>query len=182
MRDITREAGANSAAIYYHFGSKDGLLLELLRARALPIAENRVEMLRELRHRGPLKLEDVIHAFLAPAFFENPGGDLRHSPFAELRARLAFHNEPNVRNILSEIFNESSKLFIEAFSECLPNLPRAVIYHRFHFLLGAMFYTMSNTGRVQELSGGISNTSDPNEVMRQAIPFLAAGFRAPASR
>jgi AcrR family transcriptional regulator len=180
MREITRAAGVNTAAIHYHFGSKQDLLLELLRARAQPIATERERLLRNLRAKGELVLEEVLAAFLEPALFGDPKGNLQHSPFAELRARLAFQDEPNVRALLAEIFDETSNLYIEALCECLPHLDKVDIYFRFHFLLGTMFYTMSNPGRVQELSHGASDLSDPQLVMANLVPFLAAGFRAPA--
>lgn len=179
MREITRAAGVNSAAVHYHFGSKEELFLELLRARAEPIARQRDQLLDELQQRGPLVLEDVLTAFLKPAIFENPEGNLQRSPFAELRARLVFHREPSVRALLAEIFDASSKRYVDALIECLPELDRVDIYFRFHCLLGTMFYTMSNPGRVQELSQGLSDLSDPDLVMAHIVPFLAAGFRAP---
>ena len=180
MREITRAAGVNSAAVHYHFGSKEELFLELLRARAEPIARKRDELLDELEARGPLVLEDVLTAFLQPAIFDNPEGDLQHSPFAELRARLVFHREPSVRALLSEIFDASSNRYIDALGACLPHLERVDVYFRFHCLLGTMFYTMSNPGRVQEISHGMSDVSDPDLVMAHMVPFLAAGFRAPS--
>jgi AcrR family transcriptional regulator len=180
MREITRAAGVNTAAIHYHFGSKQDLLLELLRARAQPIASERDRLLGTLREKGDLVLEEVLSAFLEPALFGDPDGNLQHSPFAELRARLAFQDEPNVRALLAEIFDDTSSRYIDALADCLPHLDRVDIYFRFHFLLGTMFYTMSNPGLVQELSHGASDLSDPQAVMGNLVPFLAAGFRAPA--
>jgi AcrR family transcriptional regulator len=178
MREITRAAGANTAAIHYHFGSKQDLLLELLRARAQPIATERDRLLHDMRQKGKLILEEVLAAFLKPALFGDRKGDLQHSPFAELRARLAFQDEPNVRALLAEIFDETSNRYIEALAECLPHLDKVDIYFRFHFLLGTMVYSMSNPGRVQELSHGASDLSDRQLVMANLVPFLAAGFRA----
>ena len=36
MRDITNAAGVNLAAINYHFGSKESLLIAVLQRRTLP--------------------------------------------------------------------------------------------------------------------------------------------------
>lgn len=177
MRDLAREAEANVAAVHYHFGTKQALLCELLRIQGYPIAEERMERLAELRRQGPLELTAVLRAFLEPALLGNPRGPLNHSPFAKLRARLSLESEPATRNVLSEIFDESSHAYIAALAECVPHLSREALYFKFHFMLSTMFYAMLNTGRVIELSGGESDTSDPKKLLDHLIPFLVVGFR-----
>jgi hypothetical protein len=107
---------------------------------------------------------------------------LRFSPTPRATFDLALQDEPIVRALLAEIFDETSNRYIEAFCECLPHLHKVDVYFRFHFLLGTMVYTMSNPGRVQELSHGTSDLSNPRLVMANLVPFLAAGFRAPSVR
>ena len=50
---------------------------------------------------------------------------------------------------------------------------------RFHFLLGAMIYTMADSGRIQSLTDGQCDAEDVQAVMLNIVPFLAAGFRSP---
>ena len=54
IRDITAEAGVNVAAVNYHFGSKDELLLQIFRTRAAELNRERARMLHEAeaRHGG----------------------------------------------------------------------------------------------------------------------------------
>lgn len=177
MREIAREAGATLSAVHYHFGSKEALLCELLRRRGEPIARQRMERLAELRRKGPLDLATVLRAFLEPAFRGGPEEALDHSPYAELRARLSLESEEMTRKVLAEIFDESSRAYIEAIGECVPGISDEQLYFRFHFMLSTMFYAMLNTGRVNELSGGLVSTSDPDKVLEHLIPFLVVGFR-----
>ena len=49
---------------------------------------------------------------------------------------------------------------------------------RFHFMLGAMFYTMADSGRIQALTNGRVDPGNVKRALHHMIPFLAAGFRS----
>jgi len=98
--------------------------------------------------------------------------------FVKLRARLATEPEALSRKILSKAFDLSSRKFIDAIVRALPGLPRAEIEWRFHFMLGAMFYTMANSGRIQALTDGRIDPGNVKRALHHMIPFLAAGFRS----
>ncbi|MCS0494758.1 TetR/AcrR family transcriptional regulator [Ancylobacter mangrovi] len=184
LRDIVRVAEINSAAVHYHFGTKEALFLHILRLRAEPIASARAQAFQALRARGPLVLSEVIEAFLRPAL-DQPLHEPRRANYAELRARLSGEQEPAVRALLAEIFDPSTRMFLAAIRDCLPELPESEIYYRFHFLLGTMVYAMANPGRIQDLSLGDTNPFDLDEVLAHLVPFIEAGFRAaplPAAR
>src|SRR5262245_9055913 len=68
MRDITSAAEVNLAAVNYHFGSKDELLVALFVDRVTPLNRERATLLRdaEARAGGTAPLKDVLHALLAP--------------------------------------------------------------------------------------------------------------------
>jgi len=177
LRAITAEAKVNLASIAYHFGSKDGLLEALFAQRAVPIAEERLRLLA-LCYEGGRKptLEELLDAFLRPALGMQPqfGGPA----FVKLRARLASEPEALARRILSKAFDHSSRKFIDAIAKALPQTPRSDVEWRFHFMLGAMFYTMANSGRMQALTNGRIDPGDAKRALRRMIPFLAAGFRS----
>ena len=45
LRAVTAEAGVNLASANYHFGSKEALVMEMLRQRVAPINEERLLLL-----------------------------------------------------------------------------------------------------------------------------------------
>jgi AcrR family transcriptional regulator len=184
LRAITAEAGVNLASIAYHFGSKDGLLEALFAQRAAPIAQERLRLLAQCYENAPSPtLEDILDAFLRPALVLGVQPQFGGPAFVKLRARLAIEPEALSRKILSKAFDLSSKKFIDAIAEALPQQPRAEIEWRFHFMLGAMFYTMGNSGRIQALTNGRVDPGNVKRALHHMIPFLAAGFRsAPVSQ
>jgi len=184
LRAITTEAGVNLASIAYHFGSKDGLLEALFAQRAAPIAQERLRLLARCYEATPSPtLEQILDAFLRPALSLGVQPQFGGPAFVKLRARLATEPETLSRKILSKAFDLSSKKFIDAIAGALADLPRAEIEWRFHFMLGAMFYTMANSGRIQALTNGRIDPGNLTRALHHMIPFLAAGFRsAPVSQ
>jgi AcrR family transcriptional regulator len=180
LREITAEAGVNLAAVNYHFGSKEGLLEALFAQRARPITEERLRLLARCAPgpgRPPM-LEQLLEAFLRPAFSFGLEAGVDGATFGKLRARLSVESEELYRRILAKAFNPSSRLFLDAVIAALPDLPRAEVELRFHFMLGTMLYSMANTGRIQSLTEGACDPGDPDAILARLVPFLAAGFRA----
>src|SRR4029453_3762817 len=66
MRQLTAKAGANLAAVNYHFGSKDALMGAVFRRRLDPMNAGRIAELERLEKEAagrPLSPEAIIHAF-----------------------------------------------------------------------------------------------------------------------
>lgn len=177
LREITKCAKVNIASVHYHLGSKEHLLLEVLRRGAAPLVEKRDDALRNLP--TPYQLEDIVRAFVGPVFREPSAKQIL---FGELRARLVFENNKLVDRMLSELFDESTRHFVKAIGKCLPNLPRKDLLFRVHCLLGVMAYTMSGSKRVKALSRGSYDPSESYDALDQLVAFVVAGFRAPSQR
>jgi AcrR family transcriptional regulator len=178
IRTIVAAADVNLAALHYHFGSKEQLLAEIFAARAKPIAQERMRLLAAIDLDDAPSLERILEAFLRPAL--TIGSDHRFGgrAFVKLRARLATEPEAVSRRILANAFDESSGEFLDALGRALPEIPRADLEWRFHFMLGAMFYTMADAGRIQSLTDGRCDPGRVEDALENIIPFLAAGFRS----
>ena len=70
LRHIIAEAGVNLAAVHYHFGSKEDLLLELVMRKISPVNQERLALLDQAEAEcapDPPSVERVLEAFLMPA-------------------------------------------------------------------------------------------------------------------
>lgn len=179
LRAITAEAGANSAAANYHFGSKSGLLEAVFARHATGIAEERAALLRDCRDKPgrPPLLEQIVRAFLEPGMRGRHGGEA----FARFRGRLLAENTEMTRDLYARHFNESTGQFLDALQTALPDLPSQDLHWRFHILLGSMIYTLANPGRINVLSDGACDPSDPDQALENLVPTLAQMFQNPAT-
>lgn len=68
VRDITQRAQVNVAAVNYHFGTKEDLVLALIRSYTDEINLKRIEELSQLDAEGPIKerIHRVVKVLIAP--------------------------------------------------------------------------------------------------------------------
>src|ERR1700730_6362188 len=66
VRDITEAAGANIAAVNYHFGSRRGLIDAIVERRADALGTRRAELLDALNGAGPVDIRALIRVMVLP--------------------------------------------------------------------------------------------------------------------
>lgn len=181
VRDIAAAAHVNFALIGYHFGSKEGLLSEVYRRHCEPMIVERLHGL-EVANQLPVgrRLPALIEAFIRPALRQVEVGD--GVKFMRLRAVLSGENSELLEKLVAANFDQSSSAFIDALCECLPQLGRTDICWRFHFMLGAIYYTAAGPHRITAFSKGRCDPSDIEAVITELVPFLCRAFRGPARR
>jgi AcrR family transcriptional regulator len=181
VRAIAAAAGVNWSLVGYHFRGKEGLLSEVYRRHCSTLNAERLKLLADAR-RSETRLEAVIEAFVRPALAEiqSLGGQ---STFSRLRAMLAAEDSALLNQLVADNFDLSSRTFVAALRECVPDLPPDEILWRFHFMLGTIYYSAASPQRIKTFSRGRCDPGDIEATLRHLVPFLAAGFRegAPAS-
>ena len=85
LRAVTAEAGVNLASANYHFGSKEALVMEMLRQRVAPINEERLRLLEESKQNAngaAIPLEEILEAYTGDSIFGcNSRRLIQESPF-----------------------------------------------------------------------------------------------------
>jgi AcrR family transcriptional regulator len=181
LRDITAEAGVNIASVNYHFGSKEGLLAEVLERRLKPINTRRLELLDAVEARagnGPPELEAVIRAFLSPPFHSLRVWGADGQGFLRLVGRIHSETNEDFRATFVKQFDEVFKRFTAALRRALPNLDDADLSWRMLFMVGSMAFTMSWGPTLVASGSGAARA--PEDVLESLVLYAAAGMAAPA--
>jgi len=174
LRDITTQADVNLAAVNYHFQSKDSLIDAVIARRIAPVTRMRHEML-DAAGAHPT-LEQILTAFLAPVMNK----DL--NVVVPLMGRILSSPDLFVDRVFNKHLAETSQRFTDALSCALPDLPRPDLLWRLHFSIGVMTHTMLWGEIVPKITGGVCDISDRPALLHRVVTFIAAGFRAPASK
>lgn len=172
LRAITGAAGANVAAVHYHFGSRDALLRAVFHRIVAPVNAERLRRFAELG--DPPELEDLLRAFLAPPL-DVFGSSDRGRILKRLVGRI-FAEDDEVRAIFVAEFREVLEGFMEALQRTFPDRSAEDFRWPFHFMLGAMNHLLAHA---EPLSSMVDTRRPltPDAGLEPLVTWCAAGFR-----
>lgn len=188
LRAITGAAGANLAAVHYHFGSKEGLVEALFARRLVPLNAERLAWLERCEADAAPEAPAVaclVRAFVAPVIRMMRDDEHGGRQFARIIGRAIFEPDPEYRNALVNALRPVVDRFVAAFVRACPELPEAEVYWRFHFMAGAMGRIASLSQVIAIHSGGLCDPEDVEGMIDHLVTFLAAAWEAaptPAGR
>jgi len=179
IREIAKAAGANLGSVTYYFGTKENLLAAIYERHTKPMNQRRLELLREAGRISNLdeRLAAIVRAYILPAFSSQTdvaGGGAR---FTRLRGIMSMEGHEAARRIIAESFDETSHAFIDAIASCVPDADRVSIVWRGHFLLGALYYTLVSSDRIERLSEGASNGMDHERAVDELVRATTASLK-----
>jgi AcrR family transcriptional regulator len=182
LRQLTRDANVNLAAVNYHFGSKENLIQEVFRRRLDNLYRDRQQALDALSDRfvdEPPPLREVLLAFIGPALMMSAEAAGGGSPFVKVLARAYVEYRGELRSFLSNHYGDLNRRFFQAIAEHLPGLQDRQIYQRIDFMIGALTYAMADFG-VSKRSGDANEVEYWNSAAHELVTFAEAGLTAGA--
>ena len=186
MRQITGDAAVNLAAVNYHFGSKESLMQEVFRRRLDWLNEERLRVLDEMERAAagkPLKPSQIVDGFFGTLL--RLADDDQRGGIVFLRLLGRTHTEPSefIRAFLADEYAGVIERYQQALFRALPDVPRAEIVWRFHFMLGATSYAIAGTDALRLVADWKieeADTVDRNDrLVPRLMSFLLGGLRAP---
>lgn len=144
---------------------------------------------KALSGRGPRVLEAVIRAFVTPPLsLATPASEAHgNSALVVMQFLSRVFAMPGEREFLRTYYEPVRSRFILALKHLLPGLSIEEIIWRYNLMVGAVIYAMGGTERMERPPAAFAGTpmrfeSDPAIVVERTVAFVAAGFRAAASR
>ncbi|MGH8023590.1 MAG: TetR/AcrR family transcriptional regulator, partial [Limisphaerales bacterium] len=145
IRDITRAAGVNLAAINYHFGTKSALAAEVFKHCIDPLNARRLELLDAVEARaggGTPGLESILEAMIRPAVERGFDHEQDTETFLRLTGRCLSEPNAEIEQLVRAHFEKLIRRFDAAFLRALPGLEAEELFWRMKFLIGALHYSL----------------------------------------
>ena len=178
VRAITDLAGANLAAVGYHFGSKAELLAAVARRVIEPINAAQCAGLDRLLARTPdPSAAELVAAFAGPLFDEMPAGDEGGARTSRLIVTILSDPAEEARSWTGPAEDSVRERYFAAFARVLPGLSPEELWFR---MRGVFAVTAVDRLQVhQQPSPGCASPVAGEAARRWAITFLAAAMSAP---
>jgi len=178
IRDITRKAKVNLAAINYHFGSKEDLIAAVFERRVVPVNEARLAALSKVEKSAGKRiprLEAILEAFIRPALQSSLEKSKGGTAFSKLFGRCLSEPSPEVEALLKRQFEPLVERMDSALRKALPHLSRSEIFWRMKFTYGALHHWLLTKDKFRP---DWVEDVDVETQTQKLISFAAAGFRA----
>lgn len=177
VRQVAAEAGVDTALIHYYYGSKRELFDSVFARRAEILNDARAEAMRAYAeaHPGAMTAEGIVEAFIGPLVERSLTNDEGWKNYFRLVALV--NNTPAWGGeTMHRFFDPVVHQLIDTWKQAMPHAELRDLYWGYQFLTGAMMLTLSETGRIDQLSDGLCRSTDLEAVRARLYAWCAAGL------
>jgi AcrR family transcriptional regulator len=178
IREVARRANVDPALVHYYFGTKNALFDAVFTRRADVLNAERMRSMDTYAKQigAHITVDGSVAAFLEPILRRSIEGDAGWKNYFRLVALV--NNTPEWGGeMMTRYFDPVIRRFIELLQRCMPEARDVDLFWCYHFLSGALTLSLSETGRIDRLSGGLCASADMEALHQRMVPFIAAGFR-----
>lgn len=183
VRQITKQAQVNLAAINYHFGDKQSLYEAVVSRRMKPIDDIRLENLNRAEVEAgekPVALALIVEIMARPLFELGKDTLRAGDQAAKLIGRSLSEPLPFRETHLIKSFQPTMARFGQALRRHAVALSPEDFLWRLSFVVGAMHHTLATMHRMKVLTRGICRDDDFEGALERFVSFAVVCLQSPA--
>jgi AcrR family transcriptional regulator len=168
-------AKVNSAAIHYHFGTREGLITAIMEQRHPMWRPQRIAMVEALEQRDQITARDVVVAMVEPvaALMAYPWGQ----DYINFLADVASH--PRYALIVHTVGDDYRPSYLKQFARVTPHLPEHIRLARFSYLHEFVYHALASGNRRVALWLSSIGESPESWTTDDFIDMIAGAITAP---
>ena len=178
VRDVTNQAGVNLASVSYHFGSKDGLIQEVVKNVLNPANQHRMDLLEEVVTSSGgadnVSMKQILESYIRPVMFPDEHGS-NIDILARLAARYLIERDYDVPNSVLALFGQVFEKYVQIISTKISHLSSEEILQRLLFCIGAALHYQSFAVLANKIAGR-NPIPDREKDFRELVQFVLSGF------
>ncbi len=176
LRDVALKVGVHTSLMHYYFEDKFSLFKVVFVRRATVTSDRRMKALDQYEKdaKGKPTVAGALHAFLDTDFDLYMSGGEGWKNYGAFGSQLS--NTPEGGAMFDEHFDPVVLRLIGILRKALPGVSEEDIFWGYHFVTGSFMHSLSRSGRLDRLSGGLCKSEDLKAVKARMADFMAAGF------
>jgi len=176
VRDITKEAGANVAAVNYHFGSRDGLVIAVISRYIMPVNQERLVRLEQAERNG-CEVREIIAAFVKPIVEQVGKSELSEKLYCQLLGRIFSEQSVALPGELEYQTRNVVESFTKVLHKALPAFPADEVLWRLHFIVGGLIHLLTHSGFLYRVAGPLTGAPSMEANIERFLDFAVASLR-----
>jgi len=176
LRDITQAAGANVAAVNYHFGSKAALITAVIERAVTEQVHEALQAFDAVADaQPPASVEEIVRAWM-----HANAGIAPNTVMSRIAARILVGPPAELGELVERVIAEPRARLLKLLSDRLPQLSADELGFRADMTLLALLIYNRGGLRRPPFDKGRSDTSD-DTFARWALAFIVGGITAAPS-
>ncbi|HAW99439.1 MAG TPA: hypothetical protein DCX67_12965 [Opitutae bacterium] len=179
MREVASRSRTNIASAHYHFGSKEAMVLEMLKTRIGPINAKRMKYLSEAKEAKagkPLSTFEIFRSLILPIGEEISKSAHSRESLAQLVARSFTEPAGFIQKMHKRFFGELSQRFMDELRLAHPGASDEDLYWNLHFVISSMLGALAQHRRLNDFSEGTCREDEVGNMIERQIVFVSNGF------